>query len=221
MVFVQRSIDLQDACRLIEATSITGRPKVVKREEQLAKFELLMANPFAAPYTFCINSAGNDIRSKYVAAFMLSRAIQVYNKNRHHSLNTSPEWHTLTGSYADWRRDRCYDLRKKPKPAMIVFSNITVDSSEVKLEKLRDLLEQYADVPRVVAITGMDPYSFFAHKLRYKLNAGLDLSRGSEVDVYRKRGAPPKIKQTVEPEATPVAEKPKKRQPITTRTAEL
>lgn len=221
MVFVQKSIDLAESCRIIEASTVTGKPKIVKIKEQLEKFQHVMDRPFAAPYTMCINSVGNDIRSKYVAAFLLNRAIKVYGKGKYRSTHSPPQWHTLTGSYADWRRDRCYELRKQPKPAMIVFSNITVDSSEVKMEKLRDLLEQYADVPRIVAITGMDPYSFFAHKLRYKLNVGIDLSRGSAVAVsYRKKGQPPK--RRVEDNDDDESEtKPAKRQAVTSRTAEL
>lgn len=215
MVFVQRPIDLEASVGLIEATTVSGRPKIIKSAKQIEAYDHIYKNPFKVPYVMCISSTRTDLRAKYVAAHLLNRAIDAYNVTRYTTTRLLPAWHTLTGSYQDEIRDRIYQTKKGKKPALAVFSNVAANSSEVKLEKLRDLLELYADVPRVVAITGEDPYTFFAN-LHYPLNVGLYLSKGS-LGTYQRKGVPPKRPAEEERKTS----KPAKKKPTTSKTSEI
>lgn len=194
-VFMQRSLELEDVTGLIESTTVTGRPKIVKAALQVKQFNRLYASPCDAPYVLCISSIGTDLRAKFTAAFLLNRALRSFDRDRYSTLRSGPVWHMLTGSYSDEYRDRIREVKRGKKPALIVLSNVTTDSSEVKIEKLRDLLEVFADVPRIVTITGEDPYTFFASRLQYPLDVGLNLSKGGTPIVHGRRGTPPKKKE--------------------------
>ena len=60
--------------------------------------------------------------------------------------------------------------RTAEKPSLLVLSNVPSNSTNVKLEKLRDILESYSSVPRIVVTTGEDPITFFNQKLFLPLN---------------------------------------------------
>jgi hypothetical protein len=82
----------------------------------------------------------------------------------------------LTGGWHDRLRDGADD-----QPSMLILSNVTVTSTNAKLEKLRDLLEMYAHIPRVVVVTGEDPLSFANTKLFLPVNHVLHLTTAKKV----------------------------------------
>jgi hypothetical protein len=49
---------------------------------------------------------------------------------------------------------------------MIVLTNLTDKSTNQRLEKARDIIEAYPDVPRVIVASGQDPISFLSTRLR-------------------------------------------------------
>lgn len=227
-VFMQRAIDLKDAVGMIESTTLTGRPKIIKKEKQIEVFKNTLNRVIDAPYVYCISSIGNDLQSKFVAAYMLNRALRHFAGMRNHVNLNAPAWHTLYGSYSDDYRDIARKVRKGRKPAVIVLSNVVANSSEVKVEKLRDLLELFSDVPRIVPISGVDPFTFFRERLYYPLTAGLNLTRGNTT--IGRAGRPGMKRTTAEPDrdVDPSDEqqdntivKPKKRTKVTSRTSKI
>lgn len=132
------------------------------------------------PYTFCVSSPGTDSYSKFVAAWWFLQWMDEWNVRKldRNFPYGKPVWHTLTGSYKDEFRDMARHGRNKP--SAFVFSNVPHDASQVKLEKLRDLMELYSDVPRLIVTTGIDPATFFTQKLSYPLNAGLYIASRSQ-----------------------------------------
>jgi len=66
---------------------------------------------------------------------------------------------------------------------MLVITNVGVDSSQVKLEKLRDILEKYDSIPRIVVVNGVDPVSFFAERVRLPLKYAFYLSAEQKASI--------------------------------------
>jgi len=56
-----------------------------------------------------------------------------------------------------------YDTMINPKIVMI--HNVTVDSTRPRVQDVRDWLRCYEGVPRIVAVAGMDPVTFFDTRL--------------------------------------------------------
>jgi hypothetical protein len=116
----------------------------------------------------------------------MMKAFKVYNKLKEDKTNARhkyvhnramPFWHTLTGNWADEFRDKKIEGR----PSLLFLANVHVQSSSTKLEKLRDILEMYSGVPRIVVLAGEDPVTFFNTKMFYGLNHAILLCKPNVV----------------------------------------
>ena len=154
------------------------RKKVLK-SAQLDHFAAIYDKPFGTPFLYIIGSQPNDGKAKQVAAALMEHATsgQLQGKfTRSTRGRQTPLWHMLTGGWHDRLRDGADD-----QPSMLILSNVTVTSTNAKLEKLRDLLEMYAHIPRVVVVTGEDPLSFANTKLFLPVNHVLHLTTAKKV----------------------------------------
>jgi hypothetical protein len=126
-----------------------------------------MDDPFYGPYVCCISGRPNDMRAKLLAATMMIRAIEIQPtiKRRSMSQRSLPLWHTVTGNFQNPLIEKNYE-----RPSFLVLANIPMTATQVKLEKLRDILESFSDIPRIVVSVGEDPLTFFNSKLFLPLN---------------------------------------------------
>jgi len=139
-------------------SSVSGlKPKVIKREVQLQHFREFLDEPFR-PVTYCLVSAPNDGMAKLLAAYMMQHAIINHGQ-------TLPVWHDLTQSFKNPL------LEDGTRASLLVLNNVGTAATPTKLEKLRDILTHYADIPRIVIATGCDPFAFFTQCLYMPMNA--------------------------------------------------
>jgi len=142
-----------------QPTSFTAKidglkPKVFNRQTQLDMMDDYLESPLQ-PGSFCVNSAPTDGRSKLLAAWMM--------QHHYRSGGTIMKWHDLTGGFQSPL------LEERANVSLLVFNNVGPDSSQTKKEKLRDLLEMYADTAKIVIVNGCDPYTFFTLHLHLPL----------------------------------------------------
>lgn len=141
---------------------------IADQEEALLKW---LEEPLKQKGMLVINSYPSDIRSKIVAANIILRSMLDHRKADANirSKYDSPEWHRLYGGYASKFRDN-----RATKPRLLVLSNIVETSTPQKLEKLRDILDKYSDVPTVLAIsTKTDPISFISKTLHLPIKSAV------------------------------------------------
>lgn len=151
------------------ATSITS-------SNQVSFVSKIIENPWFAPYIFCVSSMPNDMRAKSLVAFLLSIAIRYQLSARSDKsinlpektirkikLKSLPLFDTFNGFESQ-------SVKNHEKPSLIVLSNVTINSTQHRIERLRDTLEHYSDIPRIVCISGCDPLTFFNTKLFMNLN---------------------------------------------------
>lgn len=132
----------------------------VKR--QAINLTRLLNNPLHGSPIIAIGSMPSDTRAKFLALSIMDAAITDMVEGSHRG-KTMPKWHVVHGGFYDQLRD---DKGDRPNFSMLVITNVGPDSTNVKIEKVRDLLEIYHNIPRVVVVNGCDPVSFFADKLR-------------------------------------------------------
>lgn len=150
-------------------TDIPGmQPKVVSAAKQLKALTSLLENPIRSTYCIGISSYPSDLLAKHTAVHVFNTALTSWQK-RHKPGRTMPVWHRVFGGLNDTLRDKQAD----DIPSLLVLSNINEASSAYKLEKVRDLLEKYSHVPRIVVLSGKDPITFFGTRLYYPINAGI------------------------------------------------
>lgn len=156
-LYAESTVDLE---RVTRYTSMTEGLKAlpVEKKQQLDDLNTVLADPFHAPYIMCISSDPNDLQAKLLAAIIMLAAQRVKGRQA--------LWHTVIGGYKDEMRDKKFAHSKYD---LITFANMANNSTDVKYEKLRDLLEMYSDRPRIVTLTGVEPVTFFNY-LGYPLN---------------------------------------------------
>lgn len=133
------------------------KPKVVNKDTQLKMFEAFLEDPFR-PVTYCVVSAPNDGMAKLLAAYMMQHAVAMRK-------TYLPVWHDLTQSFKNPL------IEDSTHASLVVLNNVGVSSTPTKIEKLRDILTHYADIPRIVVATGCDPFMFFTQHLYMPMNA--------------------------------------------------
>lgn len=158
----QKPFDLQPTS--FTATVEGLKPRPFPRAKQQQFIQSFMENSFA-PGTICINSAPTDGKAKLLAAWMM----------QHHYRNggTVSRWYDVIGGFD------CPLLEERANISLLVLNNVGPDSSPTKKEKLRDLLEMYADISKIVVVNGCDPFTFFTSHLRLPLKGLVYLTNAS------------------------------------------
>lgn len=107
----------------------------------------------------------DDQKALYFAAFL----IQLHLKKG----GTYPVWHTFDSSF------------KTPEfhnPTMLVLSNLTTESSSARIEKCRDIIFKYWNIPKVIVACGIDPIRFGAMRLHIPVNRMAYFKSGLDVE---------------------------------------
>lgn len=167
MMSGRNSIDLKTAFTELQHKGVGLRPVTVNIKRQVKNMQTLYENPFNSFKCVCITSYPSDLLAKRVAIWLMDRATTLYYQKVNARISTSspPLWHTVYGGYKDRLRDG------DDRPSFLVLANITIESTAYKLETVRDLLEKYRHIPRIVVAAGTDPLTMFRSKLFYPTDA--------------------------------------------------
>jgi hypothetical protein len=156
-------------------------PNIIARSISISKqykiLESFVDHPLRSSTTLCIGSFPSDLRAKYLAIYLMALATQQHQKGLHKPGRTLPLWHRVFGGLSD-------PLRDKPNseiPSLLVLANVNINSSQAKIEKVRDLLEKYSEIPVIVVTGGEPPVNLFANKLYYPLKSAIYLGPDNRV----------------------------------------
>lgn len=164
-------------------SSITWLPegfvlRSISVKKQINGIQKVMDNPLHGNYTMAIGSYPSDVRAKVLAANFMNRAIDAQMQGVQRG-RAYPLWHPLMGNQWDSLRD----AREPENMSMLIITNVGVDSSRTKLEKLRDLLEKFNNIPKIVVVNGIDPVTFFAERVRLPLKYAFYLSAEQKASI--------------------------------------
>lgn len=137
----------------------------VSAQQQLDFFHDFLEDPHDGSPVVCISSFPTDARAK-IAALHVFRNAMVAKEGT----VRKPVWVTLYGDRFN------YEELKNKRPSMLFISNIVLESTAYKMERLRDILEMFPDIPRVVVTGGtVDPTELFVRRLHLPINAALSI----------------------------------------------
>lgn len=160
------SLDLESSIETIKPEIPRLIQKSVSITKQLKIAEHLLETAEKCRGVYCVSSFPSDERAKYVATSIIANILQRKAKSK--KAISRPYWHRVYGGFKDEIRDKMIE-----KPSLLVISNVDCqNNSSIKIEKVRDILEKYEGVPRLVVLAGGDPLSFFGSVLHYPLRAG-------------------------------------------------
>jgi hypothetical protein len=106
------------------------------------------------PMIYGVSGNPDDSKAKYFAAYLVAAHIKVLGSD------ANPVWAPMYGGF-----DNPYMSDDRAPPSMLIMTGLTPNSTNIKLEKARDLIEKFSDIPRIVVCAGMDPLSFITTRL--------------------------------------------------------
>lgn len=181
-VFAEHEFRLNQAVANITYTAEKMQPILIKKSEQIDDFYDVMAKPFSKPYIYIISGRPDDVRACCVAAMLLIQASIVHTQLRDNPDHPDsvygrlqrPQWVKLSNDFKDNLHNPSW------KPSFLVLSNITPLSSNVKYEKVRDILEFHDNIPRVVVVNDIDPIAYARTKAFIKPDYVMMLEQGKK-----------------------------------------
>lgn len=170
-------IDIEEALVKVEPDipNVMARPITVMKQYRF--LESFIEHPLRSSSTMAISSFPSDLRAKHLAIYLMSIAIAHHREGHHKPGRSMPLWHRVFGGWTDNLRDKpVQDL-----PSLLIIANVHSNSSPVKIEKVRDLLERFSEIPKIVVTGGEPPHQLFATKLFYPLRAGIYLGPDNRI----------------------------------------
>jgi len=126
--------------------------KIVEASVQVESYERFVEAP-NLPMVYMVCGNPDDSKAKYFAAHLAS----LHHKKFGHRADI--HWEAIFGGFENAL------LKKDVEPTMLILSNLAENSTSVKIEKARDLIERFPNIPRIVVCCGEDPMSFASTKL--------------------------------------------------------
>lgn len=150
-------------------------------QKQIDVTHKLFKNPLKKNGVFVVNSFPTDTRAKMYAASLMAQASIAWSdltaqQRRGRSL---PLWVRILGS-GDFDQIKTI---KDSNPCMLVISNINDESSQHKAERLRDILDVFDNIPRIVVTAGEDPISFMMRRVFYPIDGAVRLGSDNRINI--------------------------------------
>jgi hypothetical protein len=137
--------------------------KFVESQVQNASLLRFMREP-DLPILYCVTGNPDDAKAKLFAAYL----VQIHQQRL--GLKANVVWHVVYGGFDNPLLKEYDAIDGKAEPSMLVISNLTPNSPGLKLDKTRDLLERFENIPRVIVGAGEDPMSFMTTRLYSAIN---------------------------------------------------
>jgi hypothetical protein len=180
----KRGWSLNDSLIDVHNEGPRGNVTSVLIKKQRKFIDRFFAHPFDSFRCMCISSVPSDMRAKQLAVQMFWHASQEHragNRPNRRSFSTPPLWHRLYGGF-----DEPLMNHTGERPSLLVLTNVLEDSTASKIEKTRDLLEKFSEVPRIIVTGGTDPLQIFRTRLFYPVDACVFLdSAGNSASIDR------------------------------------
>lgn len=133
---------------------------------QLSYLKKSIAHPMHGSWWMVI---GSDVEDKTTSACALAVMQSAVVRNLHEPhVGGRPFFWNLYGGRWDRLRDDENFRTNLGRVGMLILSNVAANSTPEKLEKARDLLVMYSNIPRVLLVSGKDPFDFAVSLLYMK-----------------------------------------------------
>jgi hypothetical protein len=154
-----------------------ARESKITKNQQLDAFEQALTEPLDKPGTWIIGSKATELRARAATLTLFRAALNQYRKNGDSNFSY-PLWHIVFGGYKDTLRDASI----RDNTCFLVIDNVAINSTSDKVEKIRDLIAMYPNIPKVVIVSGANPIQYSQEVLHVSIS-GL-LYFGEKVESY-------------------------------------
>ncbi len=145
------------------------KERVIDSSKQDQSIGMFLDDP-TTPMLYCVAGSPDDRQALYFAAYL----VQEFQKRSREEV----VWHNLYGGFDNPVLRKYDDTEVLRDPGMLVLTNLSPKSTNTKLDKTRDLVTRFANIPRVLVVAGEDPISFCCARLNIEVN-GIAYFRGN------------------------------------------
>ncbi len=135
---------------VVESPKLESR--IIESSVQVKSLSSFVTKPTRA-MNYVVAGNPDDRKARYFAYYLA----EIHQQQL--GLKSDVRFETIVGNFENQL------ITKDATPTMLVISNLTVNSSNLKFEKCRDLLERFPSIPKVIVVAGEDPISFAATRL--------------------------------------------------------
>ena len=144
--------------------SYAHRISTIRSSAQLKVLEKTLKKPLK-PFLYVIAGKADAELAKVAALSLMDSYLtkcMKHNENITHMDDKMrlPIWHTLYSTLTDSMRDHKDWMSTLGLPGFLVLETLYENSSRGRLDKARDLLSMFSDIPRVLIVVGQDPISY-------------------------------------------------------------
>lgn len=130
--------------------------RIVEATVQQKSLDAFTQNPRRA-MTYIVAGNPDDRDARYFAGYLAQVHLTALG------LEAQVKWESITGAFAN--------PAMSEEPTLLILTNLTPRSSNLKYEKARDLIERHSTIPKVLVVAGEDPISFAATRLHAPCHA--------------------------------------------------
>lgn len=170
-------INVEEALVTIEPNIPNIMSRNVSASKQYKVLQSFLEHPLRSSHTMCISSFPSDLRAKYLAIHLMAEAITQHRAGNHKPGRALPLWYRVYGGFSNPLLDR----PTQEVPSLLIITNVETASTQLKIEKVRDLLEKYSEIPKIVVTGGEAPCNLFANKLHFPLRSGIFLGPDNRI----------------------------------------
>lgn len=171
---------------VIESTDDKKKVKI-NPLNQIRLFEDKLKNDdFQSNWLYCISGETDPDVARCCACMLMDRYITLKHKaeKKHDDrYKRNPYWHRVTGTLQDHLRDNKEYRDRVGYPGFLVLDCYYTDGSSITLNKIRDLVDGYGGIPRVIIGAGSDPVDICRNYLYVKPNAVLYIADSYNLDL--------------------------------------
>ena len=124
--------------------------RLISHKEQYDDYMTIWNDPFHGPYIYTIASTPHDMHAQMVACNLFLHVLQNHT--------SQAIWHPIYGNAFN-------DIVLQDDIPFMILSNVPFNMTRNKIERLRDILTQYSNIPRIIVTTGADPVNFMWDRL--------------------------------------------------------
>lgn len=150
----RRALKWDPQAFVVESARLDG--KVIEASVQRNSLLTFAANPKRA-MTYIVAGNPDDKDARYFAAYLAQLHLSALG------LEANIKWETMVGAFDN--------PAMREEPSLLIITNLTPRSSNLKYEKTRDLIERHARIPKIIVVAGEDPISFAATRLHAPVHA--------------------------------------------------
>ena len=175
--------------RIVFESTTSNKKLKISPANQIKLFNDKLTNDdFQDNWLYCISGKSDPDVARCCAVMLMDRYITLRNMSERTGKDTElykrkPLWHKINGSFNDALRDSKEYREKVGIPSLLILDCYYLEGGVNATNKIRDLVDMYGDIPRIIVGAGSDPVDICRNYLYVRPNCVLYIADSCDIDL--------------------------------------